>query len=665
MNEKSSFKYRLKMHPKTIDHLGVRLYDKASAVVAELIANAYDADAEVVKVYIPLGTQLAKKVDGEDIDNGFEIRVIDDGNGMTPQEALDFYLNIGADRREDKLRGNTSSKKTRRVMGRKGIGKLAPFGICKTIEIKSAGFEKKSSKNRVSHFILDYDEMMKVSIDAYYPLAGDQDQKTINNTGTTIRLSNFKSHVAPNKDVFHRQLARRFGIEIEDFKIKIYDTSSGKATRPFTIGDFDDLLNLKEGTKINLKNHPIKLNEEKSLPVSGWVALSKESFKNEDLAGIRIYARNRLYANTRDFGLKSGFQYELNIRAYAVGKVVVEWLDDDIEDLSQTGRQDILWSSEKGQALQKWGQEMLRLLAKQSAAAARKQKRDDFFSVSGLDHKIKEKFKTEELRKAATRLGKLFGGLFTSDDLKDRDYVNSINSLILSTTPHLTLLESLKELVQDDDLTTQKIMHLFKTAKISELASLGQVAFEKLQAIKKLKSYIKSDEPDERVYQDLLTSSPWLINPRWQPITSNQQLNTFLVLFSDWYEKQGGEDVSRGIDNPTKRPDFIFLDIGNTIEVVEIKPQRHVFNDSDANRFLNYWEALENFMSENKSFLDLFPNKFHGTIIREKEDVKDFKNKELLKRYTKERLLEFITWRDLMVRTEIVFRQFIEAANEL
>lgn len=51
--------YHLRISRLTVDKLGVKLYDKASAVVAELIANGYDADAETVTVHLPLGIQLA------------------------------------------------------------------------------------------------------------------------------------------------------------------------------------------------------------------------------------------------------------------------------------------------------------------------------------------------------------------------------------------------------------------------------------------------------------------------------------------------------------------------------------------------------------------------------------------------------------------------------
>jgi hypothetical protein len=79
----------------TVDKLGVRLYDTASAVVAELVANGYDADADEVTIRLPFATQLAKrdpKKKNRWIDEGLSIEVEDDGHGMTPKEASEYGL---------------------------------------------------------------------------------------------------------------------------------------------------------------------------------------------------------------------------------------------------------------------------------------------------------------------------------------------------------------------------------------------------------------------------------------------------------------------------------------------------------------------------------------------------------------------------------------------
>src|SRR4051812_32615125 len=106
--------YVLRISRLTVDKLGVKLYDKASAVVAELVANAWDADASEVLVRLPLGTELARK--GEDHDHGYEIEVIDNGHGMTPDEARRDYLHVGRDRREHPEQGGHSRERGRPVM---------------------------------------------------------------------------------------------------------------------------------------------------------------------------------------------------------------------------------------------------------------------------------------------------------------------------------------------------------------------------------------------------------------------------------------------------------------------------------------------------------------------------------------------------------------------
>ena len=149
-----SKKYTMRISRLTIDKLGIQMYDRVSAVLAELIANAYDADAEQVRIKLPFGQYLSRKVQGRIEDQGFEIVIEDDGSGMTAHEVNEFYLNVGYNRRN--TRSDRTPKHNRRVMGRKGIGKLAPFGICHEVEVISAGGANVLKRGfAVSNLILD------------------------------------------------------------------------------------------------------------------------------------------------------------------------------------------------------------------------------------------------------------------------------------------------------------------------------------------------------------------------------------------------------------------------------------------------------------------------------------------------------------------------------
>ena len=78
--------YEMTISRLTVDKLGVKLYDKVSAVIAELVSNSYDADATHVIIEAPMSGYLTSKAGGSITDRGYEIRVIDNGIGMTPDE---------------------------------------------------------------------------------------------------------------------------------------------------------------------------------------------------------------------------------------------------------------------------------------------------------------------------------------------------------------------------------------------------------------------------------------------------------------------------------------------------------------------------------------------------------------------------------------------------
>ena len=94
-------KYRMTISRMTVDKLGVKLYDKVSAVIAELVANGYDADAEEVTVETPMGVTLASLSKGTVSDSGYAITVHDKGHGMQPDVVNPFYLTVGSERRKD------------------------------------------------------------------------------------------------------------------------------------------------------------------------------------------------------------------------------------------------------------------------------------------------------------------------------------------------------------------------------------------------------------------------------------------------------------------------------------------------------------------------------------------------------------------------------------
>lgn len=111
---------RFTVEPRLLDHFGIAMYNSVPKAISELAANAYDADASRV-----------------DINYSDEaISIVDNGDGMTPADLEDHYLRLGRDRREDADGGETTTG-GRPVIGNKGIGKLAGFGIARTMIVRT------------------------------------------------------------------------------------------------------------------------------------------------------------------------------------------------------------------------------------------------------------------------------------------------------------------------------------------------------------------------------------------------------------------------------------------------------------------------------------------------------------------------------------------------
>jgi hypothetical protein len=660
--------YSLKIERKIVDKLGLKLYDRVSAVVAELIANSYDADAENVIIRLPIGKALAVRRGKSTEEKGYIIEVIDDGHGMTPDEANNFYLHVAKDRRTDPLQGNLSRTKKRPVMGRKGIGKLAPFGVCRTIEIRSAGGVKTKEGYKVTHFELDYDAILNETSEDnenYHPRPLQDDESFDVNAGTIIRLKNFLPRMVPDKETFTRQLAYRF-LPLPDFKISVQDTKQEDPETQFEIKAYD--VPITETTRVIVDDRPVTTNTGEKYKVTGWIGMAKESYKNIEFAGVRIYARGKIAAITRDFGSPAGFTGEFVARSYLVGELHADWLDEE-DDLIQTHRQDILWSTELGQAFSEWGQAILKEVARKGREPRRESVKNAFIKVSRLKEVAKERFNDPELENAVIELGEKIGGFAAEDELEDEDYVKGLREIILTVAPHKLLVDTFRKIEQmavDGKVDLKELVKLFNTSRIAQLSSYGQIVEEKIKAIELLEGLIRKDDAPEQDFQKILEDAPWLIDPKWVPLTANQTLESFRGAFESWYKKEKGEEIitTTEIANPNKRPDFILLHLENYLVIIEIKPPKHVFGDEDYARLEKYYDAIKEFLDINPKIKALFPWGIKIILIRDSEKVSSTV-KKALDLLIQNKILDPCRWEELLINTKRSHEAFLRARIEI
>lgn len=120
-------KYKMSLSLNVLNHLGINLYSNIPAVLSEIVANSWDADAENVEITI----------------ENNEITILDDGCGMDAKDINEKFLFVGYQKRKESVK---SPKFNRKYMGRKGIGKLSMFSIANEVEVYSRKKQKMDTR---------------------------------------------------------------------------------------------------------------------------------------------------------------------------------------------------------------------------------------------------------------------------------------------------------------------------------------------------------------------------------------------------------------------------------------------------------------------------------------------------------------------------------------
>jgi len=116
--------------------LGERLVGQAHIALAELVKNAYDADATMVRIRFDPGTVIVE----------------DNGHGMDPDEFRQFWMRIGTPHKQAK---ETSRELGRIITGSKGVGRLAVQFLARELDLYTVAKKRGSPE---LHAYVDWDE---------------------------------------------------------------------------------------------------------------------------------------------------------------------------------------------------------------------------------------------------------------------------------------------------------------------------------------------------------------------------------------------------------------------------------------------------------------------------------------------------------------------------
>ncbi len=343
-------KFKMSLSLNVLNHLGINLYSNIPAVLSEIVANSWDADAEEVYVNI-----------GED-----EIVISDNGIGMDEDDINNKFLYVGHRKREKETESPIHKRK---FMGRKGIGKLSMFSIAKEIDIYS---KKKidDSNYVINGFRMNIDDITKViesesgedknASSSYNPQELPCSEDMISESGTKIILRKLKKNTSSlTPEYIKKRVARRFGIIGDEYNFSVFVNDE-----PVSIADRDYFHKLSyiwyfgdESQKYAdlSTNATFKEKRENTISfngserkITGWIGTVEVSGDlkdgEENLNKIVILVRGKLGQEDILAEYSEGGLYS----KYLIGEINADFFDEDgLEDMATSNRQEYRHDDER------------------------------------------------------------------------------------------------------------------------------------------------------------------------------------------------------------------------------------------------------------------------------------------------------------------------------
>ena len=572
-------RYGMTLSLNILRHLGFGLYSNIAAVLSEVVANSWDADAEQVGISI-------------DVD-GSKIIIQDDGHGMTVEDANQKYLVVGYERRKT---GGRTPRFDRPVMGRKGIGKLSLFSIARTVEVHSV-------RNGDKHgFIMDSGDIEKKIKEGrevqYHPRPVDPEGIDLD-CGTRIVLTNMKRQLQWTGKALRRRLARRFTIigpqhhfemELDGQPVTIEDRDyQDKLQYIWTFGEVglqnrDTARNLEhsEERSCGIADHP-------GLAVDGWIGTAfkagqlRDSDTSESINKIVVMARRKLAQEDilEEFG--EGGLYS----KYIFGEIHADFLDlDDHEDIATTSRQRLIEEDPRYQALR------TKLLAELKYIQGRW---TELRNLQGTEQafafpQIKEWFGEldPDQGKAAERLfGRINQLLIDDENQKRQLFVSGV--LAFESLKLRNMLHRLDE-VSTENL--EALNQVFIQLDDLEASAYYQIAKDRLEVIRKLTGLV-DDNAKERALQEHLYKHLWLLDPSWERATHTERMEQRIQT-----ALQGVYD-SLTEEQQAARLDIYYSTTGNKHVIIELKRAARVLGTTDLHGQISlYYSAAEKVLAD-------------------------------------------------------------------
>lgn len=634
---KSSSPYKMSISLNILNHLGIGLYSNVPAVLSEVVANAWDADAK--EVYI-------------DIDpNESIISIRDDGIGMKIDDINQKYLMVGYSKRTSEP---PLTPMGRSPMGRKGIGKLSVFSIADIAEIFSIKGGEKNAFKMVGEDIQN--QIKDGTTKDYFPESLDTRAITFK-TGTLIKLSKIKKGLTTAETFLRKRLARRFSVIGKEHKFVVY--INGKKITAKDRDFFDHIEFLwclgKESEKYtNLcKNLEKKttvdnfVDTDEGYKVKGWIGTVDERKNIEDQNNsVVIFANGKLIQEDVLKDFKEGGVYS----KYIIGEIDADFMDlNDKDDVVTSDRQRVKEDDERYEKLKNfiWG--VLKTIQREWTDL-----RNETGKKRALEQPVIKKWYNElkgDNKKYAEKLfGKIESLKVPDPTAKKEIYKASILAFEkLALTNALSILDSI-ETEKDFDLVT----NLFRDIDELEAAHYYQIAKGRLEVVRQFEKILPAAK--ERVIQKYIFDHLWLLDPSWERAASNQRIEQAVT------KEFKGVDGKLSKEEKEGRIDIRYKTAAGKHIIIELKKYDRLIEATELlSQVRKYRNALEKCLKEK------FPNESRVIecicIIGSPPEPKDKEEENIKMLQTIN--ARYITYDTLIKQTQDSYEQYIDKEKEV
>jgi hypothetical protein len=633
---------KLRYAGSLVEQLGAQLYPRVTATVAELISNAWDADARNVWVTIPFDTW---KKDSE-------IIVVDDGIGMSHDQAREAYLIVGRKRRVEEGTDRSPTLK-RHLHGRKGIGKLAAFGTARILECVTL------SQGVLTAFSLDYDKIRKLKPSDDYQVEPVADQSPPSNPptgkpltrGTRVTLRDLWMKRSISEPGFMRSMSRRFAIAQGEMNVFI----NGTLLQRFNMNvqfRFPRDAQPSEIVRVDPDGWAVELLPD-GKEVRWWIGFTEKPLDDEQMQGISVLAGTKMAQRPFMFERVQGTTGQLG-QEYLVGEVQAEWLDegqDITEDFIQSNRDQLQIEDERLDPFVEWGRGRLAWALRERNRLRQEKTLEDFKVSPEYEDLLKGYTPKEQqgLMKIAEQASKF-------PEMEPAD-VRDLMGQVLNAREDRVVRALMEEIAEQDDPFQERMWKLVHDFGLLDARRNLTIIEARLKTIEKLKEAVARGAKEVPDIHDIIRSDAWLLDPRWHPYDDEVDLASLGLNYKPEKDEKGQIVDFLFVLRPSKPAPI------DEVIVVEIKRGRNSdgtvrrATEDEVNKFHGYVGQLKAYYSKNTRV----------PIVRGLMIAEDYSERANIIRHNLEQILdprmEFKTWERVIDETERMHRGWLTVSR--